>query len=340
MRGLTLVVLVTGGAGYIGSHVVLALLKNNFDVILIDNFVNSSEKVINILKKLSGKNFVNYSLEMLDGKKLDKVFKDHKIDSVIHLAGLKSVGESVEQPINYFRNNFVSTLNLLESMKKHGVNKLVFSSSATVYGNPDIVPVTESMPANLATNPYGDTKVFIEKMLMELDHTDIPWEFCILRYFNPIGNHKSGMIGEDPKGVPNNLMPYISQVAVKKLAKLSIFGTDYDTRDGTGARDYIHVEDLAEGHVEALSKIQPGLDIYNLGTGKSTTVLELIKTFETVNDIDIPYVIVDRRVGDVAEIYADVSKAKKELGWKANRTLEQASKDAYLWQTINPNGLS
>ncbi len=331
-------ILVTGGAGYIGSHTVLELLRDDYEVIVIDNLSNSSRESIKRVEKLTSKKVKFIELDLLDKKKLREVFDDNKIDVVLHFAGFKAVGESVEKPIRYYQNNITGTLNLLDVMMFVGVKKLVFSSSATVYGDADAIPVNENSLLS-ATNPYGRTKLFIEEILRDLYGSDKSWSIVILRYFNPIGADESGEIGEDPNGIPNNLLPYVSQVAVGKLNKLKIFGNDYSTIDGTGVRDYIHVTDLALGHIAAMSKCDiGGLSIYNLGTGKGSSVLEVIKAFEEASGVSVSYEIVDRRPGDIAEIYADTSKAKKELDWSSKYDLAKMCEDAWRWQQRNPDG--
>lgn len=332
-------VLVTGGAGYIGSHTVLELLNENHNVIVVDNLSNSSEEALRRVEKITGKPPVFYEEDLLNKQAIDQIFEAHKIDSVIHFAGYKAVGESVEQPLKYYENNITSTLILCEMMKKHGVKDIVFSSSATVYGDPHEVPITEDFPLS-ATNPYGRTKLFIEYILKDLHVADNSWNIALLRYFNPVGAHKSGLIGEDPNDIPNNLMPYISQVAVGKLKQLSVFGDDYPTPDGTGVRDYIHVVDLAIGHLKALEKLasNPGLVVYNLGTGKGSSVLDMVKAFEKASGKEVPYKIAPRRPGDIAACYADPSKAENELGWTAKRGIEEMCEDTWRWQSHNPNG--
>lgn len=332
-------VFVTGGAGYIGSHTVLELLESGHEVIVIDNLSNSSFEAIKRVEKITGKGVTFYEEDLLNKEAVRKIFESHLIDAVIHFAGYKAVGESVEKPLMYYNNNITSTLILCEVMREYGVKKLVFSSSATVYGDPEEVPITEDFPLS-ATNPYGRTKLFIEYILKDLHIADPSWNISLLRYFNPVGAHVSGLIGEDPNDIPNNLMPYISQVAVGKLKKLSVFGGDYPTPDGTGVRDYIHVVDLAIGHLKALEKLEtnPGLIIHNLGTGKGTSVLDMIKAFENASGKEVPYVITERRPGDIAECYADPSKAEKELDWKAERDIEQMCEDTWRWQSNNPNG--
>lgn len=332
-------VLVTGGAGYIGSHTVIELLNSGNQVIIVDNFYNSQPEVLKRIKELSGKDFKFYEVDVLNKEDLTKVFEENKIDSVIHFAGYKAVGESVEKPLEYYHNNLTSTFILCEVMKKFGVKNLVFSSSATVYGLNNISPLKEELPLS-TTNPYGTTKLMIEQILNDLWNSDKEWSIALLRYFNPIGAHESGRIGENPNGIPNNLMPYITQVAVGKREKLSIFGSDYDTVDGTGVRDYIHVVDLAKGHIKALekhSKINK-IEAYNLGAGKGYSVLQLVEAFEKANGVKIPYAISERRAGDVATCYADSSKAKEQLGWEAEKTIEDMCKDSWNWQSNNPNG--
>ncbi|WP_020402818.1 UDP-glucose 4-epimerase GalE [Gracilimonas tropica] len=332
-------VLVTGGAGYIGSHTVLELLNENHNVIVVDNLSNSSKEALRRVEKITGKPPVFYEEDLLNKQAINQIFEAHKIDSVIHFAGYKAVGESVEQPLKYYENNITSTLILCELMKKHGVKDIVFSSSATVYGDPHEVPITEDFPLS-ATNPYGRTKLFIEYILKDLHVADNSWNIALLRYFNPVGAHKSGLIGEDPNDIPNNLMPYISQVAVGKLKQLSVFGDDYPTPDGTGVRDYIHVVDLAIGHLKALEKLasNPGLVVYNLGTGKGSSVLDMVKAFEKASGKEVPYKIAPRRPGDIAACYADPSKAENELGWTAKRGIEEMCEDTWRWQSHNPNG--
>lgn len=332
-------VLVTGGAGYIGSHTVLELLEAAHEVIVIDNLSNSSEIAIQRIETITGKYVPFYKFDILNKKMFENIFLSHKIDAVIHFAGFKAVGESVQKPLMYYQNNIDSTLILCRLMQKYGVKNLVFSSSATVYGDPATVPITEDFPLS-ATNPYGRTKLFIEYILKDLYVADDSWNIALLRYFNPVGAHKSGLIGEDPNDIPNNLLPYISQVAVGKLKELSIFGDDYPTPDGTGIRDYIHVVDLALGHIKALEKLQSnsGLLIYNLGTGKGTSVLEMVKAFENASQRTIPYRIAPRRPGDVAACYAEPAKAEHELNWTATRNLAEMCEDSWRWQSQNPNG--
>jgi UDP-glucose 4-epimerase len=333
-------VLITGGTGYIGSHTVVEFLNNDYDVVIMDNLSNSKKEALNRIEKITGKKPKFYEVDLLDKEGMKKIFQENKIDSVIHFAGLKAVGESVEKPLLYYKNNITGTINLLEVMKEQGVKKIVFSSSATVYGYSTDVPFNEDTPLS-ATNPYGRTKLIIEEILRDIYVSDNSWGIALLRYFNPIGAHESGLIGEDPNGKPNNLMPYITQVAIGKRDKLSIFGNDYDTPDGTGVRDYIHVVDLAKGHLKALEKIMKEniAEAYNLGTGKGYSVLDLVKTFQKVNEVEIPYEITDRRPGDIAICYADPEKAKKELNWKAEKGIEEMCRDSWNWQKNNPNGL-
>lgn len=328
-------ILVTGGLGFIGSHTVVELAKENNEVIIIDNLYNSKIDVLENLEKITGKNFKFYECDLKNKEELEKVFKENEIDSVIHFAGYKAVGESVKKPLMYYSNNLVSTMNLLEIMDKYGIKKFVFSSSATVYGNPGIVKYTEDLGRGQASSPYGTTKCIIEKMLEDLYFSDNTWNISILRYFNPVGAHESGLIGEEPNGIPNNLMPYIMKVASGKLEMLSVFGNDYPTPDGTGIRDYIHVVDLAKGHVKALEKMKEGVNYYNLGSGKGVSVLELVNTFEKVNNVKVNYKIVGRRDGDLAEYYADPSKALNELNWKTEKTLEDICRDSWNYEKNN-----
>lgn len=332
-------ILVTGGAGYIGSHTCVELLEAGYEVIVVDNLQNSNEESLRRVKEITGRDLKFYKIDMVDKASLEEVFKENDIQAVIHFAGLKSVGESVAMPLKYYSNNIMSTLVLAEVMKSYKVNKLVFSSSATVYGDPKTVPITEEFPL-CATNPYGRTKLFIEEILSDIYKSDPIWNIALLRYFNPVGAHASGKIGEDPSGIPNNLMPYISQVAVGKLKNLSIYGNDYSTSDGTGVRDYIHVVDLAKGHIKALEKLalKPGIVTYNLGTGRGLSVLEMIGAFAKASTKEIPYKFVNRRPGDVAECYADNSKAKDELNFVATKTVEDMCEDSWRWQLSNPNG--
>ena len=332
-------VMVTGGAGYIGSHTVVELLNAGQEVVIVDNYSNSKPEVLNRIETITGKAPTFYEVDVLDREALDAVFAKEEIDSVIHFAGYKAVGESVAKPIEYYHNNITSSLVLCDVMRSYGVKKIVFSSSATVYGMNNVSPLTEDLPTS-ATNPYGYTKVMIEQILQDVAVSDSDWSIALLRYFNPIGAHESGLIGEDPTGIPNNLMPYITQVAVGKLPRLSVFGDDYNTPDGTGVRDYIHVVDLALGHIKALDKIKSteGVGIFNLGTGVGYSVLDLVHNFEEANGVEIPYVIVDRRPGDVATCYSDATKAKEELGWTAQKTLVDMCRDSWNWQKNNPNG--
>ncbi|MCM1161941.1 MAG: UDP-glucose 4-epimerase GalE [Roseburia sp.] len=333
-------ILVTGGAGFIGSHTVVELQNAGYEVVVVDNLSNSSEKSLKRVEEITGKPVKFYKADILDKQAIEEVFQKESIDSCIHFAGLKAVGESVQKPWEYYHNNITGTLLLLDVMRKHHVKNIVFSSSATVYGAPEVVPVTEECPKGEITNPYGQTKSMLEQMLTDIYKADNEWNVILLRYFNPIGAHKSGKIGENPNGIPNNLMPYITQVAVGKLEKLGVFGDDYDTPDGTGVRDYIHVVDLAKGHVKAIEKIKenPGLKIYNLGTGIGYSVLDIVKNFEEATGIAIPYEIQPRRAGDIATNYADASLAKKELGWAAENGIKEMCQDAWRWQSQNPNG--
>lgn len=332
-------VLVTGGAGYIGSHTCVELLNAGHDVIVVDNLYNSKEESLKRVRELTGKSLTFYKVDLLDREALDEVFKTNDIDAVIHFAGLKAVGESVSIPLRYYHNNITGTLVLCEVMIKHNVKKIVFSSSATVYGDPYKVPITEDFPLS-ATNPYGRTKLMIEDILRDVHVSDNSWDIAILRYFNPVGAHSSGRIGEDPNGIPNNLLPYISQVAVGKLQQLSVYGNDYPTHDGTGVRDYIHVVDLAIGHLKALEVLdgKHGVQAYNLGTGNGYSVLDMVKAFEKASGKPVPYKIVDRRPGDIATCYADPAKAKKVLGWSAEKNIDDMCQDAWNWQSKNPNG--
>lgn len=333
-------ILVTGGAGYIGSHTCLALLEQGHEVVVFDNLYNASEEALNRVKKLTGKDLTFYKADMLDRDAMEKIFDAEKIDAVIHFAGLKAVGESVAKPWEYYHNNITGTLILLDVMRKHGVKKIIFSSSATVYGDPAFVPITEECPKGQCTNPYGWTKSMMEQIMTDVQKANPDMNVILLRYFNPVGAHESGRIGEDPKGIPNNLMPYISQVAVGKLEKLGVFGDDYDTPDGTGVRDYIHVVDLAKGHVKAINYIfsNPGLDVINLGTGVGYSVLDMVKAFGKACGKEIPYEIKPRRAGDIAMCYADPAKAARVLGWKAEKGLDEMCADTWRWQSQNPNG--
>ena len=331
-------VLVTGGAGYIGSHTVVELLDAGYEVVVVDNLSNSSEESLRRVREITGKELTFYPFDVRDRAKLEEVFKAHAIDWVIHFAGLKAVGESVEKPVLYYDNNLISTIVLLETMAKYGVKNFVFSSSATVYGEPERLPLDEECRLS-TTNPYGTTKLMQEQILKDLYRADTGWNIALLRYFNPVGAHASGRIGEDPKGIPNNLMPYVAQVASGKLQKIGVFGNDYPTPDGTGVRDYIHVVDLARGHVAAIEKLkEPGVHIYNLGTGKGYSVLDMIHAFEKACGKKLPYEIRPRRAGDVPACYATSAKAEKELGWKAQYDLEDMCRDQWNWQKNNPNG--
>lgn len=329
-------ILLTGGAGYIGSHTAVELLNRGYEVVIVDNYCNSKRNVIDKIKTITGKNFRSFELDVCDRKALNKVFDDEKPDGVIHFAGFKAVGESVLNPIMYYRNNLDTTLTLLEVMKEHNCRKLVFSSSATVYGLPKTLPIEEDFPRS-TTNPYGTTKLMIERILEDLYKSDNRWAITLLRYFNPTGAHESGLIGEDPNDIPNNLMPFVVKVATKKYDKLRVFGNDYDTVDGTGVRDYIHVVDLSIGHVKAIEKMKEknGLNEYNLGTGKGTSVLELVNTFSKINNVDVPYEITNRRPGDIDACFADATKAYDELGFKTEKTIEDMCKDAYNFAIKN-----
>ena len=329
-------ILVTGGAGYIGSHTCVELLNEGFEIVVIDNFSNSKSSSLDAIKKITGKDFKFYEIDYLDKDALNKVFEENKIDAVINFAGFKAVGESVQKPIEYYTNNISGALNLLDVMRKHNVKKFVFSSSATVYGNPEKIPLTEDCKIGGTTNPYGTSKLFIEQILKDIYASDNSWDIIILRYFNPVGAHESGLIGEDPKGIPNNLMPYIAKVATKELKELSVFGNDYNTPDGTGVRDYIHVVDLAKGHVLALNKLEKegkGLFIYNLGTGTGYSVLDLVHAYEKANNVKVPYKIAPRRDGDIATCYSDPTKAKNELGFVTTKTIEDMCHDSYKFVT-------
>ncbi|HDR4420544.1 TPA: UDP-glucose 4-epimerase GalE [Bacillus cereus] len=332
-------ILITGGAGYIGSHTCIELLNNNYKIIVVDNLSNSSIESLNRVKEITGKQFEFYKESVLNREKMNEIFLRNNIEAVIHFAGFKAVGESTTIPLAYYYNNIISTIILCDVMQKHNVKKFIFSSSATVYGIPKTSPITEEFPLSV-TNPYGQTKLMIEQMMRDVAKADGEWSIALLRYFNPFGAHKSGRIGEDPNGVPNNLMPYVTQVAVGKLKELNIFGNDYPTKDGTGVRDYIHVVDLAKGHVKALEKVldTTGIEAYNLGTGKGYSVLEMVKAFEKVSGKKIPYRVIGRRPGDVAICFADVSKAKRELGWEAEYGLEEMCVDSWRWQVNNKNG--
>ena len=333
-------ILVTGGAGYIGSHTVVELQNAGYDVVVLDNLSNASEKALDRVSKITGKPVKFYKADILDRDALNDIFDKETIESCIHFAGLKAVGESVVKPWEYYENNIAGTLTLVDVMRKNNVKNIIFSSSATVYGDPAQIPITEECPKGQCTNPYGWTKSMLEQVLTDIQKADPEWNVMLLRYFNPIGAHKSGTIGENPNGIPNNLMPYITQVAAGKLKELGVFGNDYDTPDGTGVRDYIHVVDLAKGHVKALKKIEenPGLAIYNLGTGKGYSVLDIVKNFEAATGVKIPYVIKPRRAGDIATCYCDASKAEKELGWKAENGIREMCEDSWRWQSNNPQG--
>ena len=333
-------ILVTGGAGYIGSHTVLQLLEQDYQVVVLDNLSNASEESLERVAQITGKNVIFQQGDIRDEQVLNALFSQHSVDAVIHFAGLKAVGESVEQPIKYYENNVFGTLQLCKVMQSHNVKNLVFSSSATVYGDPTELPLHENLPTGRPTNPYGQSKLMVEHVLTDLFASDKEWNIVLLRYFNPVGAHLSGLIGEEPAGIPNNLMPFITQVATGKRDKLSIFGDDYDTPDGTGVRDYIHVEDLADGHLKALNKLaaNAGLCTFNLGTGQGYSVLEMVKAFEAESGQAVPYAIVPRRSGDVAACYADPTLAKQELGWQAQKGLEDMCRDSWRWQSQNPNG--
>ena len=333
-------ILITGGAGYIGSHTALELLNEGYEVVVYDNLCNSSQESLRRVEELTGKTVKFYEGDVLDGAALEAMFRAENVDAVIHCAALKAVGESVQKPLEYYQNNITGTLTLMDVMNRVGVKNIVFSSSATVYGSPEEMPITESCPKGQCTNPYGWTKSMMEQIMSDVQKANPDWNVILLRYFNPVGAHKSGRIGEDPKGIPNNLMPYISQVAVGKLEKLGVFGNDYNTPDGTGVRDYIHVVDLAVGHVKAINYIftNPGLDVINLGTGVGYSVLDMVKAFSKACGKEIPYEIKPRRAGDIDMCYADPSKALKVLGWKAERGLDEMCEDTWRWQSQNPNG--
>jgi len=333
-------ILVTGGAGYIGSHTCVELLNKGYDVVVLDNLCNSSRESLRRVETITGKSMNFHETDLLDAQGLQAVFKAHGgIDAVIHFAGLKAVGESVEKPLAYYNNNITGTLNLVAAMGNAGVKSIVFSSSATVYGDPASLPIKEDFPLSV-TNPYGRTKLMIEEILRDIHVSDPDWHIALLRYFNPVGAHSSGKIGEDPRGLPSNLMPYVAQVAVGQLPRVNVFGNDYDTPDGTGVRDFIHVTDLARGHIFSLPKLleSPGVQVYNLGTGRGYSVLEMIRGFEKACGHDIPYAIAPRRAGDIAACWADPSRAEKELGWKALKTMDDMCKDTWSWQQKNPNG--
>ncbi|MDO4814719.1 MAG: UDP-glucose 4-epimerase GalE [Gemella sp.] len=333
-------ILVTGGAGYIGSHTCVELLNSGYEVVVVDNLYNASEKSLDVVKKLTGKEVKFYNADIRDAEALDKIFKaEGDVFGVIHFAGLKAVGESVQKPLAYYENNVAGTVTLCQVMAENNCKNIVFSSSATVYGDPHALPIKEDFPLS-ATNPYGRTKLMLEEVLGDLYNSDKEWNVVILRYFNPIGAHESGDLGEDPNGIPNNLVPYVSQVAVGKLEKVNVFGDDYDTHDGTGVRDYIHVVDLAQGHVDSIKRLEPntGLSIYNLGTGNGYSVLDVIKNMNKAVGRELPYSISPRRSGDIAACYADASKAKAELGWEAKFDIERMCQDTWRWQSKNPNG--
>lgn len=334
-------ILVTGGAGFIGSHTCVELLNAGYEVVVVDNLYNASEKALERVEQITGKKVTFYEADILDRDALNAIFDKEQVESVIHFAGYKAVGESVRKPIEYYYNNITGTLILCDVMRKHNVKNIVFSSSATVYGDPAFIPITEECPKGKITNPYGQTKGMLEQVLTDIYVSDPEWKVVLLRYFNPIGAHKSGLIGEDPKGIPNNLVPYVAQVAIGKLKCLGVFGNDYDTPDGTGVRDYIHVVDLAKGHVAAIKKVEetePGVLIYNLGTGKGYSVMDVVHAFEKACGKEIPYEIKPRRAGDIATCYADPTKAKNELGWVAQYGIEEMCEDSWRWQTMNPNG--
>jgi len=333
-------ILVMGGAGYIGSHTVVELQNAGYDVIVCDNLCNSSKKSLERVEQITGQPVKFYLADILDAEALTKIFEENTIDSVIHFAGLKAVGESVAKPWEYYNNNITGTLVLVDVMKKFGCKNIIFSSSATVYGDPAFIPITEECPKGQCTNPYGWTKSMLEQILTDIQKADKEWNVVLLRYFNPIGAHKSGLIGENPNGTPNNLMPYVTQVAVGKRPHLSVFGNDYDTHDGTGVRDYIHVVDLAKGHVAAVKKLaeKAGLKLYNLGTGNGYSVLDIVKNFEAATGVKIPYVITERRPGDIATCYSNADLALAELGWKAENGIKEMCEDSWRWQKMNPNG--
>ena len=333
-------ILVTGGAGFIGSHTVVELQNAGYEVVVCDNLCNSSRKSLERVEQITGQKVKFYEADILDKAAMEQIFTENKIDSVIHFAGLKAVGESVAKPWEYYHNNITGTLVLVDVMRAHGVKNIIFSSSATVYGNPAFIPITEECPKGQCTNPYGWTKSMLEQILTDIQKADPEWNVILLRYFNPIGAHKSGLIGENPNGIPNNLMPYITQVAIGKRKELGIFGNDYETHDGTGVRDYIHVVDLAKGHVAAIRKLdeKAGLKIYNLGTGKGYSVLDMVHNFEAATGVKIPYVIQARRPGDIATCYSSAELAKKELGWVAENDIREMCEDSWRWQKMNPNG--
>lgn len=333
-------ILVTGGAGYIGSHTCVELLNEGYEVVIVDNLYNSNQKAVDRIEQITQKKVTFYQNDILDREALDQIFTKENVDAVIHFAGLKAVGESVRKPIEYYTNNIQGTLILTDVMRKHNVKNIIFSSSATVYGNPAMIPITEECPKGICTNPYGWTKWMLEQILTDIHTADPEWNVMLLRYFNPIGAHESGLIGEDPKGIPNNLLPYVAQVAIGKLECVGVFGDDYDTPDGTGVRDYIHVVDLAKGHVKALNKIKEkaGVKVYNLGTGNGYSVLDVIHAFEKACGHEIPYQIKPRREGDIATCYSKCDLAKEELGWQAQYNLDDMCASSWKWQTMNPNG--
>lgn len=333
-------ILVTGGAGYIGSHTCVELLESGYDVVVVDNLCNSSKESLNRVEQITGKKVRFYETDIADKVTMSKVFEENDIFAVIHFAGLKAVGESVQKPLEYYKNNISGTLEMCEVMREHNVKNIIFSSSATVYGDPEIIPITEQCPKGQCTNPYGWTKSMLEQILTDIQKADKEWNVILLRYFNPIGAHKSGLMGEDPNGIPNNLMPYVMKVAIGQLPHVNVFGNDYSTPDGTGVRDYIHVVDLAVGHVKAIKKIEdnPGVKIYNLGTGIGYSVLDVINNVSKAVGRDIPYVIAERRAGDIAECYSDATLAKEELGWVAENGIKEMCEDSWNWQKKNPNG--
>lgn len=333
-------ILVTGGAGYIGSHTTLALLEAGYEVVVLDNLCNSSAESLHRVERICGKAPIFVQGDIRDRALLDEIFANYRIEAVLHFAGLKAVGESVREPLSYYENNVAGSITLCQAMAAAGVFRLVFSSSATVYGEPAQMPISEDCPTGIPTNPYGRSKLMVEDVLRDLAVADSRWSIVLLRYFNPVGAHESGLIGEDPNGIPNNLLPYVAQVAIGKLKELAVFGNDYPTVDGTGVRDYIHVADLADGHLKALQRIssQPGLNVWNLGTGKGYSVLEMVQAFEQVSGRPVPYRIANRRSGDIAECWANPHKAEHELGWKAGRDLQMMMEDAWRWQSLNPQG--
>ncbi len=333
-------ILVTGGAGYIGSHTCVELLNAGYEVVIVDNLYNASEKAVERVQEITGKEVAFYRADICDRSALKRIFGENRVDAVIHFAGYKAVGESVAKPLEYYENNLEGTLTLCGVMREHGVKNIIFSSSATVYGDPAEIPITENCPKGICTNPYGWTKWMLEQILTDIQKADPEWNVILLRYFNPIGAHESGKIGEDPRGIPNNLLPYVAQVAIGKLKCLGVFGNDYDTPDGTGVRDYIHVVDLARGHVKAIEKLadREGVSIYNLGTGKGYSVLEVVHAFEKACGHPIPYEIRERRAGDIATCYCDPRKAKEELGWEAEYGIEDMCRDSWRWQSQNPDG--